>query len=415
MNTEKYAKHIFSIIFKKTFSSPGVMRKTYGEGENFAHHFIIKELKKFTKNIIVDYGGNFLATYQGKITQKTIVIGSHLDSQPHGGNFDGLDGVVMGLCLIKNIHESKLIPNYNIAVMGIRGEESCWFPYSYIGSKIALGIFDPKLLHTLKRSDTKKSLANHIDEAGFNSKFVKIKKIKFIPKNIHAFIEPHIEQGPILEKIKKPLGIVTGIRGSFRYRHARCIGQYLHSGATPLSYRQDSVVAVSMLVNNMHNYWKNQNLIKKDLTITFGEFNTDYNEQSFAKSSGLVNFCIDVRSESKNNLKQAKQKLFNEIKNISKLTNTKFILGKETDSESAIMNKELINRMIKSAKKNHIEYQILSSGAGHDASVFANYGIPSSMLFIRNKHGSHNPKEFMSIKQFLSVLKVLETTIINFN
>ena len=65
--------------------------------------------------------------------------------------------------------------------------------------------------------------------------------------------------------------------------------------------------------------------------------------------------------------------------------------------------------------KNNIEYKILSSGAGHDASVFANYGIPSSMLFIRNKHGSHNPKEFMSIKQFLSVLKVLETTIINFN
>ena len=127
MNTEKYAKHIFNIIFKKTFSNPGVTRKTYGKGENFAHHFIIKELKKFTKNLIVDYGGNFLATYQGKITQKTIVIGSHLDSQPHGGNFDGLAGVVMGLCLIKNIHESKLIPNYNIAVMGIRGEESCWF------------------------------------------------------------------------------------------------------------------------------------------------------------------------------------------------------------------------------------------------------------------------------------------------
>jgi len=415
MNTEEYARHIFDVIFKKTFSNPGVTRKTYGEGENFTHHFIIKELKKFTKNIVVDYGGNFLATYQGIKTPKTIIIGSHLDSQPHGGNFDGLAGVVMGLCLIKNIYESKLTPNYNIAVMGIRGEESCWFPYSYIGSKIALGIFDSKLLNTLRRSDTNRSLAKHIDEAGFNSKFVKVKKIKFIPKNIHAFIEPHIEQGPILEKIKKPLGVVTGIRGSFRYRFARCIGQYLHSGATPLSYRQDSVVAVSMLVNNMNNYWINQNKKRKDLTITFGEFYTDFNEQSFAKSSGLVNFCIDVRSESKTNLKLAKKKLFKEIKEISKLTNTKFILGNETNSESAFMSKALIKRIVNSAKKNKIKYKILASGAGHDASVFANYGIPSSMLFIRNKYGSHNPKEFMSINHFLLVLKVLEETIISFN
>ena len=140
--------------------------------------------------------------------------------------------------------------------MGIRGEESCWFPYSYIGSKIAIGKFDNKLLDSLKRSDTKKSLAYHINKSGFNAKKVFKKQIKFDVKNFKFFIEPHIEQGPILEKKKIPLGIVTGIRGSFRYRDALCKGEYLHSGATPYDYRKDTVVAVSNLVNemNIHNH-----------------------------------------------------------------------------------------------------------------------------------------------------------------
>ena len=108
-------------------------------------------LCKSKKDIIIDYGGNFLATYPGKLKKK-IVIGSHLDSQKHGGNFDGLTGVIMGLVLIKFFFENNIRPKYSISVMGIRGEESCWFPYSYIGSKIAVGKFDKKLLDSLKRS-----------------------------------------------------------------------------------------------------------------------------------------------------------------------------------------------------------------------------------------------------------------------
>ena len=78
------------------------------------------------------------------------------------------------------------------------------------------------------------------------------------------------------------------------------------------------------------------------------------------------------------------------------------------------MDKVLINKMIKSAKKTKVAFKVLASGAGHDASIFANNGIPASMLFIRNKHGSHNPKEYMSISNFLKVLKVLEYMIVNY-
>ena len=407
MNDIQYTKYLFDSVKNISFANPGVIRDTYGKGENLTHDFLIKEANKFTKDIIIDYGGNFLATYPGKLKKK-IVIGSHLDSQKHGGNFDGLTGVIMGLVLIKFFFENKIRPKYSISVMGIRGEESCWFPYSYIGSKIAIGKFDKKLLDSLKRSDTKKSLSYHINKSGFNGKKVSKKQIKFDIKNFKFFIEPHIEQGPVLEKKKIPLGIVTGIRGSFRFRDAFCKGEYLHSGATPYDYRKDSVVAVSNLVNEMNIFWKAQLKKNKDLVITFGQFFTDSEEHSFAKSSGLVNFCIDVRSNSKNTLEYTKKILIKKIKLIEKQTKTKFFLGKETNSEPALMDKKLIKKFQIYSKMISMKFETMASGAGHDASVFANYGIPSLMLFIRNKNGSHNPKEYMSIKNFEEVFKVLK-------
>ena len=407
MNNIQYIKYLFDSVNKISFANPGVIRDTYGKGENLTHDFLIKEANKFTKDISIDYGGNFLATYPGKLKKK-IVIGSHLDSQKHGGNFDGLTGVIMGLVLIKFFFENNIRPKYSISVMGIRGEESCWFPYSYIGSKIAVGKFDKKLLDSLKRSDTKKSLSYHINKSGFNAKKVSKKQIKFDIKNFKFFIEPHIEQGPVLEKKKIPLGIVTGIRGSFRFRDAFCKGEYLHSGATPYDYRKDSVVAVSNLVNEMNIFWKAQLKKNKDLVITFGQFFTDSEEHSFAKSSGLVNFCIDVRSNSKNTLEYTKKILIKKIKLIEKQTKTKFFLGKETNSEPALMDKKLIKKFQIYSKMISMKFETMASGAGHDASVFANHGIPSLMLFIRNKNGSHNPKEYMSIKNFEKVFKVLK-------
>ena len=413
MNNNAYINYLFDHINNMTIGNPGVIRDTYGKGENKTHKFLIKELNKYAEEITVDYGGNFIAYYKGLNTDKTIIIGSHLDSQKHGGNFDGLAGVIMGVVLLKKFKEKNFIPKYNIAVMGIRGEESCWFPYSYIGSKIALGRFDKKLLDSLIRSDTGKSLRFHIDQSGFDSKKVSLKKTKINPKKIIAFIEPHIEQGPVLEKNKISLGIVTGIRGSFRFRKAQCVGKYLHSGATPIDYRKDSVLATSMLVFEMNEFWKNELDNNKDLTITFGEFFTDKEEHSFAKSSGLVNFCLDVRSNSKIVLKRTKSILIKKMKKIERITKTKFNLGNETSSEPAMMNKKLIEKFKFSAKKNKIKSLIMASGAGHDASVFANNNIPSIMLFIRNQHGSHNPMENMYTNHFLDVFKVLEDSIKN--
>ena len=102
MNNTQYSKYLFDKIQSLTFANPGVTRETYGKGENATHKFLIRELKQFSHSVETDYGGNFLAIYKGK-SKKIIVIGSHLDSQKHGGNFDGLAGVLMGI-IHKNLY-----------------------------------------------------------------------------------------------------------------------------------------------------------------------------------------------------------------------------------------------------------------------------------------------------------------------
>ena len=162
----------------------------------------------------------------------------------------------------------------------------------------------------------------------------------------------------------------------------------------------------------MNIYWEDQLKKGKDLTITFGQFFTDFEEHSFAKSSGHVSFCIDVRSSSKAVLKSSKKYLLSKIKRIELKTKTTFSLGKETNSDPAIMSKKLVRVFEDYSKSIKMKPMILPSGAGHDSSVFANFGIPSLMLFIRNKHGSHNPKEYMNIKNFMTVFDVLYGVII---
>ncbi len=168
------------------------------------------------------------------------MIGSHLDSVPGGGNFDGAAGVLAGLSVMAGFVEAGLAPERDITLIIIRAEESVWFSASYIGSRAAFGLLKPGELDTVKRSDDGRSLADHMAEAGADLPALRAGTGTLDPGSIAAFIEPHIEQGPMLTMQGRPLAIVTGIRGSARYRHVTITGEYAHSGATPRAMMRSS-------------------------------------------------------------------------------------------------------------------------------------------------------------------------------
>lgn len=226
------AYRLFTALAQKTADPPGVTRDTYGSSEQIAHDIVRAEAEAMGLEVRIDAVGNLYMTLPGLDRKRPcVMIGSHLDSVPHGGNYDGAAGVVAGLMLTADLIDSETPPPMDIMVAAFRGEES-WFPTSYIGSNAALGVFDPADLSAL-RDDTRRSLAEHMADSGFDPGVIERGEAQIDPATIATFIEVHIEQGPALIGSNIPVGVVTAINGGIRYMEAEAIGTWDHSGATP--------------------------------------------------------------------------------------------------------------------------------------------------------------------------------------
>lgn len=404
---ESLARLLFDTLARETADPPGVTRVAFGEGERFAHDLLIGEAEARGFGTAHDAAGNLFITLPGEDRSGTIYIGSHIDTVPHGGNYDGAVGVIAGLAAQAIFHAAGVKPPCDLTVLVLRAEESCWFPHSYIGSKTALGIFDGKLLDTLKRSDNGRTLADHMREGGFDPDAVRRGDSRIDRQRALAYIEPHIEQAPVLVFENLPVGIVTGIRGSFRYRTAKCIGAYAHSGAMPREYRKDAAAATGELITRMDDLWVEMLEQGRDLTVTFGEIMTNPEQHGFSKVAGEAHICLDVRSQDANTLNVVRKELLAIADDIAKRRQVRFDVGELTGSTPAVMSSFLQDMMAEAAKKAGVPYRVMASGAGHDAATFALEGIPTAMLFIRNQNGSHNPDEAMEMADFDQALAVL--------
>lgn len=408
---QELARHLFEELARESADPPGVTRKAYGEGERMAHRLLVEATKPFGVEVQHDAAGNLFITLPGADRSGQVIVGSHIDTVGHGGNYDGAAGVVAGVAAQAVFHGAGHKPPFDLTVLVMRAEESCWFPYSYIGSKSALGILDPAVVDTLKRSDTDKTLAEHMREEGFDPDGVK-KGASLIDRDrVIAYFEPHIEQAPVLLTEGIPVGVVTGIRGSFRYRTAKCQGAYAHSGAMPRQYRKDAAAATGELIYRMDRLWEEKLAQGRDLTVTFGEVMTDREQHGFSKVAGDMHICLDVRSQEAETLTIVREELKILAREIADRRNVAFDLGELTGSTPAVMSADLQKMLIESAEATSTPYKVMASGAGHDAATFALEGIPTAMIFIRNANGSHNPDEAMEMEDFDRALSVLAETL----
>jgi beta-ureidopropionase / N-carbamoyl-L-amino-acid hydrolase len=403
----RLAASLFDVLASRTADPPGVTRIAYGEGECVAHAVMADVAGARGAAVAVDAAGNQYLTFPGQDRSRTIYIGSHLDSVPHGGNFDGAAGVILGLAAAAALARLDTAPPFDLCVLCLRAEESCWFPHSYVGSKTALGRLDPAVLDSVTRSDTGETLAWHMRALGFDPEAVRRGATRIDPARTITYLEPHIEQGPVLVAEGRALGLVTGIRGSFRYRDAAFHGAYAHSGATPRWLRHDAVVAASELVMAMQALWERMEADGHDLAVTFGIVGTDPAQHSFSKVPGEARLCIDVRSRSETTLDEVRQRLIKLGDVIAGRRGVRLVLGPLGGSTPAVMAPRLLDQLRAAAATAGVMPIELASGAGHDAATFANVGIPSGMVFIRNHNGSHNPDEQMAMADFDQALALV--------
>lgn len=340
-----------------------------------------------------------------------VLIGSHVDSVPHGGNYDGLAGVLAGiLCLVRARRERKILPQ-SVKVIALRGEESAWFGPCYIGSKALLGVLTHAELAAPHKGDGR-VLHDHIAALGVDMERVRKGKPLIDQDTIIAYLELHIEQGPVLIERNLPAAIVSGIRGNFRYKKIACFGEAGHSGAVPLAYRHDPVLAMAELLNVLDVAWHGYVADGRDLVVTSGMVSTDQKKHALSRIPDNVEFSLDVRSQDHAMLSTMHDVLMAHVRRIENERNVRFDLGPALWTSPALCSKAVVEALCKGANAAGIRPEIIPSGGGHDAAVFAGQGVPSGMIFVRNRNGSHNPQEAMDIEDFAVATSILYNSLL---
>jgi N-carbamoyl-L-amino-acid hydrolase len=400
------ARSLFAEL-EATRTGRGFTRATYGDGENFAHAAAERVARRLGLTVETDAAMNLYMTLPGQDRDlPRLVTGSHMDSVPQGGNFDGAAGVIAGLAAVAGFRARDVVPPRDVTVMAIRAEEAVWFDFSYIGSHAAFGKLAPKAL-VVRRSDTGLTLAEHMAESGCEIEALERGEAHLTPDRVAAFIEVHIEQGPVLEQHGLPIGLVTGIRGCLRHAEVACLGAYAHSGAAPRSVRRDAVAASVELVYRLGQKCLEMEAAGDDLVFTVGRFFTDPEVAGASKVAGEARFSLDFRGLADAPMFAASQSARDIAADIAQRHNVSFQLGEPSYSTPAALDPALRQRLAGLAAESRVPFMELASGAGHDAAVFSAMGVPTGMIFIRNANGSHNPDEAMDMADFADAARLL--------
>lgn len=356
----------------------GITRKGFSVLEKEAHQWLMKKLDTLELEYRVDSVGNLIAIYPGE-NNTDIVIGSHLDTVPQGGMYDGALGVLAGLEVIETLKDHNIQLPYNIRLVAFVAEEGSSAGGTF-GSRCAAGQItniDGKILEMI-------SLTNQrINAARFDKNLLK------------CYLELHIEQGGILEAEGKEVGVVTDIVGIQRFE-VLVKGKANHAGTTPMDLRDDALLKTTYFIQD---FYKLINSVKDEAVGTIGCLSVSPGAANVIP--GEVELIIEMRSMD--------FAITDEIiaKMKEKYTEPNFYYQEITKREGTRLNQDLINMIENTCKELHYSYKLMKSGAGHDANPMAKI-TPASMIFVPSIGGiSHSPHEYSRWKDIEKATNVL--------
>jgi beta-ureidopropionase / N-carbamoyl-L-amino-acid hydrolase len=404
------AIELFDALRGAAFDGVGITRESYSERESVALDLVEAKARELGLETGRDAGANLVVELRGREDELPyLACGSHLDSVPQGGNFDGAAGVVAGLAVLARLKRDNIKPRRTVKLFGLRGEESARFGKAYIGS---LALFGKLSAEDLRVADSRgKMLGDCMRDVDADIARIAKGEPLLDAKRVAAWVELHIEQGPVLVARDLPVGIVTGIRGNVRHRTVECIGEAGHSGAVPRWLRHDAVFAVAELMTHLDRHWRTLLERGRDVVVTSGVFGTDPVEHAIARIPGKVSFSFEIRSQSRETLESFYDLFRSECSLVAEERGVEFKFDRRLESTPATMDADWVRRLRHAAQTLGLPDEEIPSGAGHDAAVFANAGIPSAMVFVRNEHGSHNPGETMNLDDFVAGIAVMRAAI----
>lgn len=392
------ARGLFQALRDAHHDGVGITRETYGAGETAAMRRIAEVARQAGLGCAWDAAANLRITRPGSDPAlPAAACGSHLDSVPQGGNFDGAAGVIAGLLALLAAPGAARTQHLFV----LRGEESAWYGRPYLGSSALFGQFDPAWLDLPNSRDPGLTLGAAMAREGADVAAIAARRRLAAPESLSHFVELHIEQGPVMVARKVPVGLVSGIRGNHRHPAARALGEAAHSGAVPRWLRRDAVLGAADFAMRLDATWRTLLERGEDLVMTFGVFTTDPRAHAMTRVPGEVRFTLEWRSESEATLDAFGALVAAEAAEIARERGVRIDLGAGVRTPPARMDPGLLAFARRLCQAARLPHEVVASGAGHDAAIFANAGVPAAMVFVRNEHGSHNPREAMDFEDFL--------------
>lgn len=411
----EFAKKIFDDIRAMSADVQGVTRQAFSAKETEVLDYLTKIGQSLQLEITPDRAGNVWMTLPGKDRSlPAFVAGSHVDSVPQGGNYDGLAGVTAALTVAWWMRQTGFQPVRDYTVLMMRGEESSFFGKAYMGSLGMLGKLTAKDL-ALKIRDGSCTLAEAMQSCGIDTEAVSGGKPLVDIDRIAAFVELHIEQGPTLHAQKEArAGIVTGIRGNIRHKAVRILGEAAHSGATDKPYRHDALMAFTDWMQRVDRAWDRWLIQGEDLVFTVGVLKMA-SSAAISVIPGEVTFSVDIRSLSADTVKRFHDLMQKYGEEVASERGVKIEYDPALVTAPSGVDAALSDRLETSAKAEGIPCMRLASGAGHDSAVLGNNGIPVAMIFVANQLGSHNPHEAMKMEDFMQGTDILWAAVSHFD
>jgi beta-ureidopropionase / N-carbamoyl-L-amino-acid hydrolase len=369
----------------------GICRLAFSAADIQAREWVRSQMASAGMTVRIDAAGNLIGHYPGQEDLPVLATGSHIDTVPIGGKYDGCLGVLAGIEVVRTLQENHCQLRHPIEVIVFSDEER-----SVIGSKAMAGELapDPALYARLDGTPIQTCLA----QVGGN--WANIQQARR-SHEIAAFLELHVEQGGVLERTATAIGVVTGVVGQYRFA-VQIVGQPNHAGSTPMDDRQDALVAAAHLVIAV-----NRLAVETpgEQVATVGHLTVSPNATNTIP--GCVDLHIDLRDLSASHLKMLIGCIQADCDRIAQLTHTKISLHPMLEIRPTLADRHIMTTIAQVCQDQQLSHCELPSRAGHDAQEIGRIA-PMGMIFVPSRSGiSHSEQEFTSLAQCVQGANVL--------
>jgi N-carbamoyl-L-amino-acid hydrolase len=383
----------------------GHTRLAFSRQDRQARETVSQFMKDAGLTVRIDPAANIIGRRDGARPDAPVIMaGSHIDTVKEGGRFDGVAGVIAAIAAVRSLRERQLTTQHPLEVVVFTSEEPNEFGVSTVGSRAMAGTLDAKLLPALRNKDGL-TLAEAVNSVGGDAR--SIARAARRHGEILAYLELHIEQGPVLDGMGIPIGVVTGIAG-FARGQVTVTGRADHAGTTPMDTRRDALTASAELILALERIASRKS--QRGTVATVGVLHNSPNAANVVP--GRVTLVTDIRSTQLKLIERAERAFQQELHRIAAARAMDIAFDPLNRSLPVAMDGWVMGLLQESCRACGTPYHLMPSGAGHDASHLS--GIArAGMVFVPSRLGrSHCPEEWTDFEHIALGAQVLEATIL---